>query len=66
MSFLPHLSALSSSDFILLIPMALVGMILTSELPSHTRIAHYSFEIGGAVVGMVAALLLLSGLTALF
>jgi len=46
--------------------MALVGMILTSELPSHTRAAHYSFEIGGAVVGVIGAILLLHGLAALF
>lgn len=66
MSFLTQLSSISSGDLILLVPMALVGMILTSELPSHTRAAHYSFEIGGAVVGVIAAVLLLHGLAALF
>lgn len=59
--FLSQLSALSLSqnDFILLIPMALAGMVLSGAVPCHTRIAHYSFEVVGAVLGVAFALMLL-------
>lgn len=64
MQFLSHLSSLTltRNDLILLIPMALAGVVLTGALPCHTRVAHYSFEVCGAVVGIVLALCFVAGL----
>jgi hypothetical protein len=64
MSFLHQLglSGLTTNDFILFIPMALAGVVLTSAVPCSTRTLHYSLEICGAVVGAVAALMLIGGL----
>jgi len=62
MDFLTQMSSLplTVGNLILLIPMALVGVVLASGIPYHHRAAHYSMEIGGAVLGVLVAVLLLS------
>lgn len=62
MDFLTQLGGMSlnSGNLILLLPMALVGVVLAGNIPYHHRAAHYSMEIGGAVLGVVLALVLLT------
>ncbi|WP_347555359.1 hypothetical protein [Robbsia sp. KACC 23696] len=62
MEFLTQMGSMSlnSANLILLLPMALVGVVLAGNIPYHHRAAHYSLEIGGAVLGVVVALGLLT------
>jgi len=55
---------LSFSNLSLILPMMVVGAIAMSEIPSKTRIGHYSFEACGAVIGVVLGVIALSAMAA--
>ena len=64
MALLEQLRAvtLTEYDYLLFISMVLAGVVLTSAVPCRTRMLHYSFEICGAFLGIVAAILLICSL----
>jgi hypothetical protein len=55
---------LSFSNLSLILPMMVVGMIAMSEIPSKTRVGHYSFEAVGAVIGVALGIVALTAMAA--
>ena len=55
----------TTSDFILLIPMALAGALFLGALPTHSRFVHNVLRVLGAMLGIVFAVVLVEGLPAL-
>lgn len=55
---------LSFSNLSLILPMMVVGIIAMSEIPSKTRVGHYSFEACGAVIGVVLGVVALTAMAA--
>jgi hypothetical protein len=53
------------SDFILVIPMALAGMLFLGALPCNSSFKHNSLRVLGALLGVVFAVVLVEGLPAL-
>jgi len=55
---------LSFSNLSLILPMMVVGIIAMSEIPSKTRVRHYSFEAVGAVIGVALGVVALTAMAA--
>lgn len=55
---------LSFSNLSLILPMMVVGIIAMSEIPSKTRVGHYSFEAAGAVIGVALGIVALTAMAA--
>ncbi|HVE07436.1 MAG TPA: hypothetical protein VNE00_09305 [Paraburkholderia sp.] len=53
------------SDFILVIPMALAGMLFLGALPCNSVFKHNALRVLGALLGVAAAVMLVEGLPAL-
>ena len=56
---------LTINDFILLIPMALAGALFLGAIPVASKAGLTALRIFGAILGAVAALVLVEGLPAL-
>jgi hypothetical protein len=55
----------TTSDYILVIPMALAGALFLGALPTHSRFVHNVLRVLGAMLGVVFAVVLVEGLPAL-
>ena len=55
---------LSFSNLSLILPMMVVGIIAMSEIPSKSRVGHYSFEACGAVIGVALGVVALTAMAA--
>jgi hypothetical protein len=55
----------TTSDYILVIPMALAGALFLGALPTHSRFVHNVLRVLGAMLGVMFAVVLVEGLPAL-
>lgn len=55
----------TTSDFILVIPMALAGALFLGALPTSSRFLHNVLRVLGALLGVAFAVVLVEGLPAL-
>ncbi|HTI16046.1 MAG TPA: hypothetical protein VL598_00080 [Trinickia sp.] len=57
--------AYTISDFVLIIPMAIAGVLCMGSCPCSTQLKHNVLRLVGAMLGVVFAVLLVEGLPAL-